>query len=266
MANRLPGLKEGRCIGVILECGLGLKPTTYPMPSLNANPTRFFAVIPCAGFGSRAGTATPKQYQEISGLPMVVHTLKAFAAVPRMAKGVLVLAPDDVHMAGVLAAHPNPLFTASRTGGVTRADSVLAGLRELLKQGAHDTDWVLVHDAARCLVTPAQINALIDACQQDEVGGLLAHKLADTLKAEANGRVAQTVDRTDKWLAQTPQMFRIGVLLRALEQAGTAVTDEASAIEAMGLSPLLVPGNAQNFKVTYPEDFALAAAILNSRH
>ncbi len=235
------------------------------MPLHTPTSIRFFAVIPCAGFGSRAGTATPKQYESIAGLPMVVHTLKAFAGVARMAHGVLVLAPDDVHMDGVLAAHPQPLFATSRTGGATRAESVLAGLRELVKQGAHDTDWVLVHDAARCLVTPEQINALIDACQDDAVGGLLAHKLADTLKAEVNGRVAQTVDRSDKWLAQTPQMFRIGVLLNALEHAGAAVTDEASAIEAMGLSPLLVPGNAQNFKVTYPEDFALAAAILNSR-
>ena len=197
---------------------------------------------------------------------MVVHTLKAFAGVQRLAKGVLVLAPDDVHMSGVLAAHPQPLFDASRTGGATRAESVLAGLRELMKQGAQDTDWVLVHDAARCLVTPAQINALIDACQSDAVGGLLAHKLADTLKVETRGRVSQTVDRSDKWLAQTPQMFRVGMLLQAIEHAGAAVTDEASAIEAMGLSPLLVPGNAQNFKVTYPEDFALAAGILNLRH
>jgi len=236
------------------------------MPSLTSNPIRFFAVIPCAGFGSRAGTAMPKQYQAIADLPMVVHTLKAFAGVQRMTQGVLVLAPDDVHMDVVLAAHPQPLFEAVRTGGATRAESVLAGLHELVKQGAHDTDWVLVHDAARCLVTPEQINALIDACQDDAVGGLLAHKLADTLKVEANGRVAQTVDRADKWLAQTPQMFRIGVLLNALEHASATVTDEASAIETMGLSPLLVPGNAQNFKVTYPEDFALAAAILNSRH
>jgi 2-C-methyl-D-erythritol 4-phosphate cytidylyltransferase len=182
-----------------------------------------------------------------------------------MAQGVLVLAPDDVHMDGVLSAYPQPLFATSRTGGATRAESVLAGLRELVKRGAQSTDWVLVHDAARCLVTPEQINALIDACQEDAVGGLLAHKLADTLKVEANGRVAQTVDRADKWLAQTPQMFRIDVLLKALEHTSAAVTDEASAIEAMGLRPLLVPGNAQNFKVTYPEDFALAAAILNSR-
>jgi 2-C-methyl-D-erythritol 4-phosphate cytidylyltransferase len=236
------------------------------MPLHRPTPIRFFAVIPCAGFGSRAGTATPKQYQSIAGLPMVVHTLKAFAGVQRMAKGVLVLAPDDVHMAGVLEAHPQPLFETSRMGGATRAASVMSGLRELVKQGAHDSDWVLVHDAARCLVTSEQINALIDACQEDAVGGLLAHKLADTLKIESQGRVAQTVDRSDKWLAQTPQMFRIGILLQALENAGALVTDEASAIELMGHSPLLVPGNAQNFKVTYPEDFALAAALLNSRH
>ena len=197
---------------------------------------------------------------------MVVHTLKAFAGVARINHGVLVSAPDDEQIDGVLATHPQPLFVTSRMGGATRAESVLAGLHELRKHGAHDNDWVLVHDAARCLVTPAQINALMDACQNDAVGGLLAHKLADTLKAETQGRVAQTVDRADKWLAQTPQMFRLGALMQALEQAGAAVTDEASAMEAMGLSPLLVPGNAQNFKVTYPEDFALAAAILNSRH
>lgn len=193
---------------------------------------------------------------------MVVHTLKAFSSVQRITQGVLVLAPEDVHMHDVLVAHPQPCFETSRTGGATRAQSVLAGLRELSRLGANDNDWVLVHDAARCLVTPEQINALIDACQNDAVGGLLAHKLADTLKAETHGRVAQTVDRSDKWLAQTPQMFRLSVLLQALEQAGTAVTDEASAIEAMGLQPLLVPGNAQNFKVTYPEDFDLAEAIL----
>jgi 2-C-methyl-D-erythritol 4-phosphate cytidylyltransferase len=124
---------------------------------------------------------------------------------------------------------------------------------------------VLVHDAARCLITPAQIQTLIDSCQHDEVGGLLAHPLPDTLKSEAQGRVVTTIDRSGKWLAQTPQMFRIGALRAALERAGNTVTDESSAMEAMGLAPKLVPGNAQNFKVTYPEDFALAQAILLSR-
>ena len=146
-----------------------------------------------------------------------------------------------------------------------RAASVLNGLTALRQKGAADADWVLVHDAARCLVTPALIDSLIDACATDEVGGLLAHRLTDTLKHEQGGRVASTLPRDGKWLAQTPQMFRIGTLAGALERAGQAVTDEAGAIEALGLAPLLVPGSAQNFKVTYPDDFALADAVLRSR-
>jgi 2-C-methyl-D-erythritol 4-phosphate cytidylyltransferase len=122
-----------------------------------------------------------------------------------------------------------------------------------------------VHDAARCLVTPQQINALIDACQHDTVGGLLAQPLADTLKTERQGRVSATLDRAGKWLAQTPQMFRIGALMDAVQRAGSQITDEASAMEAIGLQPLLVPGSAQNFKVTYPDDFLLARAVLESR-
>jgi 2-C-methyl-D-erythritol 4-phosphate cytidylyltransferase len=122
-----------------------------------------------------------------------------------------------------------------------------------------------VHDAARCLITPAQIDRLIDACAGDAVGGLLALKLPDTLKREADGRVAATVDRTDKWLAQTPQMFRLGALAEALQGAGDSTTDESSAMEAMGLHPKLVAGSAENFKVTYAEDFVLAEAILLSR-
>ena len=135
----------------------------------------------------------------------------------------------------------------------------------MITLGAGEGDWVLVHDAARCLVTPAQISGLIEACQSDSVGGLLALKLADTLKSESAGRVQSTVDRSDKWLAQTPQMFRIGQLLAALAAAGDAVTDESSAMELMGFKPKLVPGSAQNFKVTYPEDFALAEAVLLGR-
>jgi 2-C-methyl-D-erythritol 4-phosphate cytidylyltransferase len=153
----------------------------------------------------------------------------------------------------------------SACGGASRAATVRSGLDALRKFGAADQDWVLVHDAARCLVSAAQINQLIDACKDDAVGGLLAHKLPDTLKCEVDGRVAATLDRSDKWLAQTPQMFRIGMLAQALDAAGSDVTDESSAIEALGLAPRLVAGSAQNFKVTYPEDFALAEAVLLAR-
>jgi 2-C-methyl-D-erythritol 4-phosphate cytidylyltransferase len=138
-------------------------------------------------------------------------------------------------------------------------------LRELSQQGANATDWVLVHDAARCLVTPEQINALIDACQDDAVGGLLAHPLADTLKEEFDGRVSGTIARGGKWLAQTPQMFRLGALSAALQHIGLDVTDESSAMEAMGWEPRLVTSSAHNFKVTYPEDFALARDVFRGR-
>ncbi len=190
---------------------------------------------------------------------MVLHTLAAFAAVPRVAHTLVVVSAGDAFFEGHSGA-----WSVADCGGDTRAQSVRNGLQVLARQ-AQPTDWVLVHDAARCLVTPAQINALMDACQHDAVGGLLAHRLPDTLKSESGGRVAATIDRSDKWLAQTPQMFRIGALMQAYQQAGAAVTDEASAMEFTGHKPLLVPGGAQNLKVTYPDDFALADAILRSR-
>ncbi len=222
--------------------------------------SRFFALIPCAGNGSRSGAAGPKQYQPIAGQPMVLHTLAAFAAVPRLAATLVVVSDGDAFFDSM-----NATILIAACGGSTRALSVLNGLNALLERGASRSDWVLVHDAARCLVTPGQIESLINACQVDPVGGLLALKLPDTLKREAGGRVAETVDRSDKWLAQTPQMFRIGELQAALLAAGDAVTDEASAMEFMGHQPLLVEGSAQNFKVTYPQDFALAQAVLLSR-
>ncbi|MFO1243786.1 MAG: 2-C-methyl-D-erythritol 4-phosphate cytidylyltransferase [Ramlibacter sp.] len=226
-----------------------------------SNPdTRFFALIPCAGTGSRAGTDGPKQYQPLAGQPMVMHTLAAFAGVPRIARCLVAVAPGDDFLKS-----PSAMFLIAPCGGPTRAATVLNGLRVLEAEGARPQDWVLVHDAARCLVTPRQIEALINACEHDAVGGLLAHKLPDTLKAEAGGRVVATVSRTDKWLAQTPQMFRLGLLTQALVRAGDAATDEASAIEALGHRPLVVPGGAQNFKVTYHDDFALAEAVLRNR-
>jgi 2-C-methyl-D-erythritol 4-phosphate cytidylyltransferase len=232
--------------------------------SSHPSASRLFALIPCGGVGLRSGQGMPKQYRAIAGQPMVAHTLAAFAAVQRLACTAVVIASDDT----LFAQHvrlPKTTFFIAKCAGNTRAITVFEGLKALCEQGAGAQDWLLVHDAARCLITPEQINAVIDACLDDDVGGLMALKLPDTLKQESAGRVCATIDRSDKWLAQTPQMFRIGALQAALQQAGDAVTDEASAMEAKGMQPKLIPGSAQNFKVTYAEDFALAQAIILSR-
>lgn len=225
---------------------------------------RCFALLPCAGTGSRAGTAQPKQYQPVAGQPMVMHTLAAFSSVRGVSQVLVVVAPGDRFLDV-----SEPRVSVADCGGQTRAESVFNGLAHLLDHGADPGDWVLVHDAARCLVTPEEIESLIDACSRDKVGGLLGLPLPDTLKSERDGRVAATIDRTHKWLAQTPQMFRLGMLQSALRphaQTGFAgITDEASAMEAAGYQPMLVRGSARNFKVTYPEDFALAEAILKSK-
>ena len=230
-----------------------------------ADKPRFFVLIPCAGSGSRAGTVNPKQYQLLGGKAMVWHTLQAFRQVAAVSGIWVVTTPGDDDFAQACPDFSQPADVQAAVGGATRALSVRNGLQALLAQTAKPSDWVLVHDAARCLVTPEQINALIEACQSDAAGGLLALPLSDTLKSSAEGRALTTIARADKWLAQTPQMFRIGALLAALDAAGDAVTDESSAMEAQGFKPLLVTGSAQNFKVTYPEDFALAEAILKSR-
>ncbi|MDP2262018.1 MAG: 2-C-methyl-D-erythritol 4-phosphate cytidylyltransferase [Hydrogenophaga sp.] len=241
-----------------------MPPDTSQSPHSVAWAPRCHALLPSAGTGSRAGTASPKQYQPLAGLPLVLHTLGALQAVARIERCVVVVAAGDRFLSV-----DAPDVDVVPCGGDSRAASVFNGLDWLLDQGAQPHDWVLVHDAARCLVTPEEVNALLDACWADAVGGLLALPLPDTLKAGRDGRVASTVDRSDKWLAQTPQMFRLGALREALAtRASTGfqgVTDEASAMEMAGHSPLLVRGSARNFKVTYPEDFALAESILASR-
>ena len=245
-----------------------------PAPS-GADAARCFVLIPSAGVGARAQAqgqpAWPKQYQLLCGRPVLAHTLAAFEALgPALAGLAVVLAPDDGLLSQVLPGLEARGVTLLRQGGATRADSVRQGLAawQALPGGPRPQDWVLVHDAARCLVTPEQVARLLAACQDDPVGGLLALPLPDTLKAAQDGRVAATLERAGKWLAQTPQMFRAGALLEALARAaaqGLAITDEASAMEAQGLAPRLVPGSAQNFKITYPEDFSLAEAVLRAR-
>ncbi len=221
-----------------------------------------YALVPCAGVGERAGVGGPKQYARLGDRTVVAHTLAALARVARVSRTLVVLAPSDAQFE---AAAPEFAGLVERLGGATRAATVRAGLAALKRHGAHDGDWVLVHDAARCLVQPAWIERLIDACEHDEIGGLLALPLADTLKqADVHGRVRTTVDRNGKWAAQTPQIFRLALLEQALDAAGDGVTDEASAVEALGHAPLLVPGHADNFKLTWPEDFERAERVLRS--
>lgn len=225
-----------------------------------------YALVPCAGTGTRAGGEGPKQYRMLAGRPLVAHTLAALAAVPRLAATLVVLAPGDAGFDAALPGFEGARGWVVRRGGATRAASVAAGVDELLARGADADDWVLVHDAARCLLRPEWVDALIDACAGDAVGGLLAQPLADTIKqAGADGRVAATVDRAGKWAAQTPQMFRLGLLRRALAAAGSGVTDEAGAVEALGLAPRLVAAPLENFKLTWPADFELAERLLRAR-
>lgn len=237
---------------------------------------RCFALVPCAGVGSRAGVGGPKQYHPVAGRPVVAHTLAALAQVSRLEATLVVLSPEDRQFEAAVPGFEGERGWVARCGGATRAESVAAGLQALLERGVQPHDWVLVHDAARCLIQPGWVDRLLDACADDEVGGLLALPLADTLKEEVGSadltspgpRVARTIDRSGKWAAQTPQMFRLGLLRPALlhaEAGGFPVTDESSAIEALGHAPRLVRGDAFNFKVTWPEDFALAERLLGGR-
>jgi 2-C-methyl-D-erythritol 4-phosphate cytidylyltransferase len=237
---------------------------------------RCFALVPCAGVGERAGVGGPKQYHAVAGQAVVAHTLAALKAVERIEATLVVLSPTDDAFTQHVPDFLGDKAWVAGVGGASRAHSVANGLDELLARGAQPHDWVLVHDAARCLIQPEWVNRLIDACEDDEVGGLLALPLADTLKAATTGshgeaRVQATVNRAGKWAAQTPQMFRLGLLRPALiaalsdELTAAAITDEASAIEALGHAPRLVPGAYDNFKVTWPEDFALAARLLSTR-
>jgi 2-C-methyl-D-erythritol 4-phosphate cytidylyltransferase len=244
---------------------------------------RCVALVPCAGVGARAGSRTPKQYQPLTadGRTVVGHTLATLTdPVLALHAVCVIVAPHDTAFARAAPTFANAAPGSSpaanqhvwAVGGATRAESVRNGLQRLLQKTEHTApmfrpqDWVLVHDAARCVVAVADIARVISACQPDAVGGLLAQPLADTLKqADAAGRVASTPSRADKWLAQTPQMFRAGPLLAAYEQAGDSATDEASAMEAAGFAPLLVAAQSPNFKITWPSDFALARAVLAER-
>jgi len=225
---------------------------------------RLYALVPCAGSGVRAGAPIAKQYVELAGRPLIAHTLAALVGVQRLSRILVVVAPEDTHYEGLAARPSDPRLSLARCGGTTRALTVAGGLAKLAGHGALPNDWVLVHDAARCLVRAEWIDALVDSCRGDGIGGLLALPVGDTLKRAEGDRAVATLQRDNVWQAQTPQMFRFGVLADALARSPEA-TDEASAIEAIGLRPKLVAGSAENIKVTHPDDFAIAEALLLRR-
>lgn len=225
---------------------------------------RILALVPAGGSGSRMGIGEAKQYLPLGGRPMLLHTLEALLSVASIDHVALVVAVDDAAIDRLPLAVFGERLQVLRVGGATRAHSVRNGLRALATQCSSD-DWVMVHDAARPCVSHGKLQQMISELRNDPVGGLLALPIADTVKrSDALQRVVATVPREALWRAQTPQMFRHGLLLQALE-AAPEVTDEASAIEALGLSPRLVPGEAENLKITYPEDLTLAELILQSR-
>lgn len=225
---------------------------------------RHYAIVPAAGSGSRFGSETPKQYLPLAGRPLIHHTLSALCRHPAIDRVWVVLSPDDPHWHQHDWSDLGPKLETVFHGGATRADSVASGLKAA-QMAAADDDWILVHDAARPCLAPAMIDSLVAELAADPVGGILAVPVADTLKrADSGQRAVATVPRDSLWQAQTPQMFRYALLCRALAQT-REVTDEAGAIESLGLSPRLVKGDASNLKVTYPADLALAEAILRSR-
>jgi 2-C-methyl-D-erythritol 4-phosphate cytidylyltransferase len=220
---------------------------------------RRFALIPAAGVGARVGAACPKQYMPLAGKLMLLHVLDTFASSSEIEHVFVVVSAGDGYIGDAMAeaGHLANRVTILHCGGATRQQSVLNGLHAMRAQ-AGDDDWILVHDAARPGLTVALIERLTSALQQDPVGGLLALPVVDTLKrADHEQRVETTVPRARLWAAQTPQMFRYGLLQRALQSAAE-VTDEAGAVEALGLQPRLVEGSPRNFKVTLPHDLALA--------
>lgn len=226
---------------------------------------KIWTIVPAAGVGRRFGAECPKQYVDLCGQPLLAHVLARFLSEPRVDGVVVALASDDSYWDRLVPLpSQKPVWTT--LGGAHRAASVLAGLQCLAKQGAKNEDWVLVHDAARPCLCAEDLRNLIESLYDDEVGGLLATPLVDTLKRSDDAeRVAATVARKSLWRALTPQMFQYAPLKSALlraEAEGIEVTDESMAMELAGLSPRLVAGRSDNIKVTGPEDLALAKVII----
>lgn len=222
------------------------------------------AVVPAAGVGSRMQADRPKQYLQLAGKTVLEHTLEALISHPRIGQIIVAVSPQDDYFDTLPVASADWLLKV--TGGKERADSVLSGLMH-----AEDSEWVLVHDAARPCVTHADLDRLLALTTADSNGGILATPVRDTMKRASPSQptqVAKTESRDHLWHALTPQLFRHIALRDALASAlkqGVQITDEASAIEWAGGQVELVEGSATNIKITRPDDLALAAFYINQR-
>jgi len=221
---------------------------------------QFHVIIPAAGVGTRMANALPKQYLPLAGKPIVSHIIQTFFNHPRIANIHLALSAEDDFWRS-LTLNPESRLHIHYTGGESRAETVLNTLKAI---DVDDQDWVLVHDAARPGLSHETLSRLLDTLESDDVGGLLALPVADTIKKsnEVN-HIEKTVSRQNLWRAQTPQMFQYAMLRRALEAFDGMPTDESEAIEALGLNPKLVHGELRNLKVTYPEDLELLELLFN---
>ena len=227
---------------------------------LNLRMAFFHVIIPAAGIGNRMANALPKQYLPLAGKPIISHSIQVFFNHPRITNIHVALNPDDGFWRS-LTLEPASKLKLHYTGGDSRSGTVLNTLQAIAPQ-VNDDDWILVHDAARPGLTNQLLDNLLDTLENDEVGGLLAMPLADTLKqGNQENRVSKTIPRADLWQAQTPQMFRYGLLKQALSKFKGMPTDEAETIEALGFQPKLVQGDLRNLKITYPQDLALLEAL-----
>ena len=238
------------------------------MPAATATVPSYWAVVPAAGAGRRMAMDIPKQYLPLYGSTVLEHTLNTLFACQRIEGVVLALSADDDYWPEIAPGFAGKNLTCI-AGGVERCHSVFNAVHHL--HGFADShDWVLVHDAARPCLRAADLNELIETLAGEDCGGVLGVPVSDTMKRlDAEDRVVETVDRRRLWHAQTPQMFRLGMLLPALERAllrGGEITDEAAAMELVGYRPRMVRGHADNLKITVPSDLALAEFYLRGRN
>lgn len=222
----------------------------------------YWVVVPAAGVGARMGADCPKQYLPLLNKTVIEHTLARLLAIQNVAGVYVALNSQDAYWQQLaIAAHPG---VHRVDGAVERAGSVLNALIAL-SDVASPSDWVLVHDAARPCIHTDDIDLLIKNVADHSVGGILGVPVSDTLKNVSDKNIQSTIDRSTLWQAQTPQMFRFGLLRDCLQRAlaeGKTITDEASALEVFGYTPLIVKGRSSNIKITYPEDLAIASLLL----